>query len=41
LLTAGGELLAKNVVLASATIVLITPATGFRTGKPDLSGSGT
>ena len=41
LLTADGEFVAKNLVLVSATIVLITHATGFRTGKPDLTGSGT
>ena len=41
LLTADGEFVAKNLVLVSATIVLITHATGFRTGKPELTGSGT
>ena len=41
LLTADGEFVAKNLVLVSAAIVLITHATGLRTGKPDFTGSGT
>jgi putative oxidoreductase len=40
LLTADGEFVAKNLVLVSAAIVLITHATGFRTDQPELSGSG-
>ena len=40
LLTADGEFVAKNLVLVSATIVLITHATGLRTDKPGLTPSG-
>jgi putative oxidoreductase len=40
LLTADGEFVAKNLVLVSAAIVLITHATGFRRDQPELSGSG-
>jgi putative oxidoreductase len=40
LLTADGEFVAKNLVLVSAAIVLITHATGFRRDHLELSGSG-
>jgi putative oxidoreductase len=40
LLTADGEFVAKNLVLVSATIVLITHAGGFRKDTPDLTVSG-
>jgi putative oxidoreductase len=40
LLTADGEFVAKNLVLVSATIVLITHAGGFRKDNPDLTVSG-
>ena len=39
LLTADGEFVAKNLVLVSATIVLITHAGGFRKDDPDLTAS--
>ena len=41
LLTADGEFVVKNLVLVSATIVLITHAGGFQKDNPDLTVSGT
>jgi hypothetical protein len=37
LLTADGEFVAKNLVLVSAAIVLLTHAGGFRTDNPELT----